>query len=132
MSDTTPLNRRQFLERAAILGALSFGAASLFLACDQQAANGNGQASAPPPTQQPQAAADFSCNNPENIAGLSDPEKETRSVNEYVDKTPNPEQRCDNCGLWQDPQPGEDCGGCTVVAGPIHPAGWCRIWVPAS
>ena len=126
MSEQKPLNRREFLERAAMLGALTVGAGTILAACEAQE-RPERQAAAP------EAGNDtFSCNDPEDIAGLSEAELATRTNNNYVDQTPNPEQRCDNCALWSDPTPGQQCGGCSVVAGPIHPAGWCTIWVPAS
>ena len=126
MSDSKPLNRREFLERAALLGALTVGAGTLLAACEQPAPT-NGEEPAPAAEN-----GDFSCDSPEDVAGLSEAEMQTREANNYVDQTPNPEQRCDNCALWEDPAAGEDCGGCSVVAGPIHPAGWCQIWVPMS
>ncbi len=126
MNDSRPLNRRQFLERAAMLGALSVGGMALLSACEADPGDG------PTPTAADDGNGDFSCNEPGQLEGLSEAEMQTREVNNYVDTTPNPEQRCDNCGLWEDPAAGENCGGCTVVAGPIHPAGWCSIWVPMS
>ncbi|MFU8802250.1 MAG: high-potential iron-sulfur protein [Bradymonadaceae bacterium] len=121
MNERTYLSRRQFLERAALLGAVSVGGAAFLAACESQPAQ---------PAAAPEAAAaDFSCTD---VSGLNAAQIATRTTNEYVDQTPNPEQRCDNCALWVDPAAGENCGGCSVVAGPIHPAGWCKIWVPAS
>lgn len=132
MSETKPLNRREFMERAAVLGALTLGAGTLLAACEQPAgdapAGGQGQEQA----QAPAADEGFSCDDPEDLAGLSEAELQTRTANNYVEPSPEADQQCDNCGLWQEPAAGEDCGGCTVVQGPIHPEGWCSIWVPTS
>lgn len=127
MSAKTPLNRREFLERAAILGALTVGAGSLLAACETQ--------ERPPAGTDETADAgngEFSCDDAAATSDLTEAEMATRTNNNYVDQTPNPQQRCDNCALWVDAEAGQNCGGCTVVAGPIHPAGWCSIWVPAS
>ena len=39
--------------------------------------------------------------------------------------TPNGEQRCDGCALFEAPN------GCRTVAGNIAAEGWCRLYVPA-
>ena len=39
--------------------------------------------------------------------------------------TPNGEQRCSGCALFEAPN------GCRTVAGNIAPEGWCRLYVPA-
>lgn len=39
--------------------------------------------------------------------------------------TPNGEQRCDNCALFEAPNE------CRTVAGNIAPEAWCRLYVPA-
>lgn len=39
-----------------------------------------------------------------------------------------PEQRCDNCALYQS-KPGETSGPCAAFAGKIVTAGgWCSVW----
>ena len=38
--------------------------------------------------------------------------------------SPNGNQKCDNCRLWQPP------GACKSVDGSISPSGWCKIYVP--
>ncbi len=45
---------------------------------------------------------------------------------QYVDKTKNPAQRCDNCVNWEAP------AGCKIVSGKIAPAGWCIAYAPKS
>lgn len=119
MNDRTFLSRRDFLERAAMLGALSLGATTLLAACEQPAREAGTPAAAP--------AAAFTCTD---VSGLTPAQVATRTANDYVDVSPKPEQLCDNCALYTEPAAGAQCGGCTVVAGPIHPKGWCKIWVP--
>jgi hypothetical protein len=120
MDNRNYLSRREFLERAAFLGAISVGGATLLAACDSQPRQAASQA----PAQQ---AATFTCTD---VAGLTDAQIATRTTNEYVDVSPKTGQYCDNCALYTAPAAGAQCGGCTVVAGPIHPKGWCKIWVP--
>jgi hypothetical protein len=122
MSDKKLLNRRQFLERAALLGAAALGAGTLLSACDPPEPTVDDEDEAP-------ANDEFSCNDEQALADLTDDEIARREELEYTDDTPNPQERCDNCVHWQEPGAGENCGGCAILAGPFHPAGWCNQWV---
>ncbi|RAL22753.1 hypothetical protein DL240_07590 [Lujinxingia litoralis] len=128
MNEKTLLNRRQFLERAALLGALATGGVSLLAACQP---SGSGQPSGSKPKGQATGAQEGGQAqqvNCDDTSGLSEAQVATRTANGYVEQTPKPDQRCDNCALYTAPEAGASCGGCTVVAGPINPGGWCRIW----
>lgn len=127
MSDKK-LSRREFLERAAALGAVTLGAGTLLSACDPP------DPEAQPDDQPDEPAADdgISCNDDEALAGLSEDEIARRENHEYVDQSPVEGEYCDNCALWEDPEPGEDCGGCSLLPGPFHPEGWCNAWVAAG
>ena len=123
MSDDNKLSRRQFLERAAALGAVTLGAGSLLSACDPPE---------PDADEAEPAADDFSCNDDEALAALSEDEIEQRNNHDYVDESPEQGEYCDNCIHWEEPAAGEDCGGCAVLPGPFHPQGWCDLWQPAA
>ncbi len=111
MNDGT-LDRRQFLSRAAVLGATAAGAiaaTSFVTACSKKEAG-------------------LSCTD---TNGLTMQQIQTRTSLQYVDATANPEQTCSNCNLFT--SAGESsCGSCTVVPGPVHPNGYCVSWVAAS
>ncbi len=126
MSDDK-LDRRQFLERAALLGAAAIGAGSLLTACDppEPADDANGAADDDAPD-------DFSCNDEAALADLSEDDIARRESHEYVEESPEEGQYCHNCIFWEEPGPGEDCGGCQSIPGPFHPDGWCNIWAPAA
>lgn len=64
-----------------------------------------------------------------DVSGLTPEEVTDRRDTGYLAETPDPEKRCDNCQLWEPPQEGSPCGGCTVLAGPIHAGGYCDLWV---
>lgn len=53
-------------------------------------------------------------------------QKLAKNLIQYVDVTPNPAQRCDNCTHWQPPN------ACAIVEGVIAPAGWCAAWAPKA
>jgi hypothetical protein len=63
-----------------------------------------------------------------DVAGLTPDEQEARRANVYVDKSPDPSKRCDNCGQYVAAAP-DQCGGCKVLKGPVHPQGYCKLWV---
>ncbi len=120
MSDNT-FSRRDFLQRAAVLGVAAAGAGAFLAACDKKAAPGG----APAPGA-PKAAGGLSC---QDVSGLTEPQKATRTNNAYVEKSSVAGQDCANCALYTLPKEEGGCGGCAVVAGPINPLGWCKLWV---
>lgn len=66
------------------------------------------------------------CND---LSGLTEREISMREQLKYVAQSEKAEQVCKNCRFWQPAQPGETCGGCQLIKGPIHPNGWCQSWV---
>jgi hypothetical protein len=60
---------------------------------------------------------------------LTSAELSLRQANQYVDQSPNAAKNCANCNFFAAPAAENTCGGCTVVKGPINPAGYCRLWV---
>lgn len=63
----------------------------------------------------------------DDVAGLSDADKLTRTNAKYVDETPDLAKQCSGCQQFV-PPPGDACGGCKVVKGPINPKGYCTLW----
>ena len=63
----------------------------------------------------------------DDTTGLSQAVIAARRQQSYVDESPRPEERCDNCRYFQSGGEGR-CGTCRVLEGPIHPAGWCELW----
>lgn len=62
-----------------------------------------------------------------DTSGLSQAELATRTTSEYVEASPDASKRCNNCNFYRGPQEGA-CGTCTVLKGPINPAGHCKLW----
>lgn len=104
------LNRRDFLERAAVLGA-GISAGALLVACK----GGGGSA--------------LSCTD---TAGMSEADISTRTSMAYVDVSTVAGKSCSNCALYTAAAAEGECGGCTVVKGPINPAGYCNVWAEAQ
>lgn len=115
-------SRREFLQKLTVLGTAGVVTPMVVSAC------GGGGGGEQTGTEGDTAAdaAGFSCTD---TSGLSEQELQMRQNAEYVDATPNPEQYCANCQLFEEPTGGEQCGGCQVIQGPIHPEGYCTLWV---
>jgi hypothetical protein len=114
MSDN--VSRREFLGRAALLGAV-IGVAPILAACGTQSAGtGTGAAGA--------GAVDCT-----DVSKLTDAEKKTRTDLQYVEASVKADQTCTNCQQHKPAQDANACGTCTLVPGPINPSGWCISWV---
>ncbi len=110
-------SRRDFLKRVGAMGAV-FAIAPLAGCARREADAPEAGSSEPAPPSDPCA----------DLSGLTEKQKEFRTEAGYVAQTENPEERCDNCAFWVPSRGGAPCGGCTVLDGPFHPAGWCELW----
>lgn len=43
--------------------------------------------------------------------------------------SPYPDKICANCQLYVPAESPDQCGGCQLIKGPIHPNGYCTSWV---
>lgn len=64
----------------------------------------------------------------DNTSGLSAADSATRTNLRYVDRSTDAVKKCSRCQLFQAAAPGQ-CGGCTLVKGPINPEGSCTAFV---
>ncbi len=103
-------SRRAFMSRLG-LGALSIGAIAAVQAC------GKGGGDAP------------KC---DDLTGVSDADKATRTALKYVDNSADPAKVCGKCQLYTAPEGGAACGGCKVIKGPIAPTGNCQSFAPKA
>ena len=109
-----------------VLGMATAGAGALLTACGSPKRAGGDKKAAEKPAEKPAEPAEPVC---DDQAGVDDKMKTTRTTFKYVTETPNPAKRCDNCQLYKE---GSPCGTCTVVKGPIAPAGYCTAWAPKA
>jgi len=68
---------------------------------------------------------EFSC---WDTGQLPQSDVQARRAVEYVDRAPDPGRQCDACQHWQSGAREDECGGCAVVRGQIHPLGTCRLF----
>lgn len=125
MKNDDKMTRRELLVKTAAAGAITLGAGAFLAACEPKK-SGDGAAG---PGAAADGAADKSCNDPQDLAALSEAEIKQRQALQYVDASPKPEQNCANCQLYVEPASGKFCGGCNVLKGPVNPDGWCTAWV---
>lgn len=100
-------NRREFLTRLG-LGAVLVGATSALVACGKT-----------------EGGAGAGC---DDLTGLSDADKGTRTANGYVGKSTEAGKSCTGCTFFNVPAGGAACGTCKVVKGPIDAAGYCKLF----
>jgi len=68
---------------------------------------------------------DFHCTD---TSALFPAEIETRTKNEYTERSTDPIEHCFNCTYFQPAASPDRCGTCVNVKGPIHPLGHCTAW----
>lgn len=64
----------------------------------------------------------------DDVSGLSANDADFRRGQGYVDRSTRPGRTCASCNFFEAAAP-ESCGGCTLIAGPINPEGYCNLWV---
>lgn len=70
-----------------------------------------------------------SCND---VSTLSADQQNTRSTLGYEDSSDQPGKNCAKCAQYVAPPHADQCGGCRVLPGTVHPNGYCRAFTPKS
>jgi hypothetical protein len=65
-----------------------------------------------------------------DVSSLTPEERQVRTTLGYVDRTPVPGKPCIKCVQYVPADSSDQCGGCKVMKGPVHPAGYCRVFAP--
>lgn len=65
-----------------------------------------------------------------DVSGLEPDELNARNALGYVDRTPDPTKPCIKCQQYVPAPAADQCGGCKVLKGPIHPQGYCKVFAP--
>lgn len=58
---------------------------------------------------------------------LAPEDSKLRETLKYTDRSPDPQKLCNGCQQYL-PNTDADCGGCKLLKGPIHPAGYCTLF----
>jgi len=65
----------------------------------------------------------------EGLPGLTAEELQLRKTLQYADASQQPGKTCTTCTLFVPPKQPDSCGTCKIIHGPVHPNGWCKIFV---
>ncbi len=68
----------------------------------------------------------FTCTD---TSALDEAQLGPRQRADYFEPAPDPRRTCEACSQWL-PKGAGKCGGCKLFAGPVHPRGTCRLFVP--
>jgi hypothetical protein len=108
---STPIGRRELLQKAAVfIGASSVAASAL--------------AATKATTGKAKAATQAAC------AASDGPDASLRKSLNYVETGPNPAQQCAGCGFFSEPK--DACGKCQIFNGPANQHGHCDSWSARS
>jgi hypothetical protein len=70
-----------------------------------------------------------SCND---VSKLTSDQQNTRTTLGYEDASHEPGKSCLKCSQYTTPASADQCGGCKVLPGPVHPNGYCRAFTPKA
>lgn len=115
------ISRKEFLQRCALLGAAVVGGGSLVQGCgggDKGESDGSQQTAS-------QTSAADPCGD---TTGLTETDIQMRTNLKYVAVSAEEGKNCANCKFFLADQYSEECGGCQLFKGPVHPKGNCSSW----
>ena len=70
-----------------------------------------------------------SCND---VSKLTGDQQNTRTTLGYEDASHEPGKSCLKCSQYTEAPSADQCGGCKVLPGPVHPNGYCRAFTPKA
>ena len=121
MKEENLISRRTFVQH---LGFVGTGVVFFLSACTSEQQSGKGENGSSSSTHAVGPCSDLS--------ELTEAEVQAREELDYVSDSPHPDQVCENCQFWIVPEAGQECGGCVVIKGPVHPKGFCNSWAPIT
>lgn len=136
--ESSRVTRRRFLQSLGVAG-LAGASGTLLSACGGSGDSGGSETQSGGSETQSGGTTTASADCTD-LSALSDAQKQQRqqmvnSLN-YVEETPNENQYCANCQLYQSPEQeettGSECGGCQLFPGAVTANGYCTSWAPKS
>ena len=64
-----------------------------------------------------------------DVTGLTPEEVKTRQTVAYLDRSTDIKKTCEQCQQYTAPAAKDQCGTCKVIKGPVHPEGYCSLFV---
>ncbi|SMO62560.1 high-potential iron-sulfur protein [Fodinibius sediminis] len=114
-------SRRVFFKRCfqQVVGGSALLAGSMFLGGCQSGEDSS-----------PDQADPLDVDSCDDLSKVSEAELKKRKGFGYVEETPIPDKKCENCNLYIPPKEGQACGGCILFEGPVFEEGYCTYWAP--
>jgi hypothetical protein len=109
-------SRRAFVLKSAVSCLGIF--AGVFGSCDQKKPDRDNK------------AGDMKLDPCDDFENVSESDLALRQKFGYVNKSPIPENQCNNCNLYLPGKTAKDCGGCMLFKGPVYAFGYCTYWAP--
>ena len=113
-------NRRTFCVHLLHRSALVIGVGAVATACG----GGNTTETTDQPAEEALSTAD-PCTD---FSSIEPAELEKRKALGYVEKSPIPDNICENCKLFIPWEEGSNCGGCQLFKGPVFLDAYCTYW----
>lgn len=104
-------SRRGFIEKCMSVGAMFLGGTALLTACGM---HGSGK-----------KEGSVTVDPCDDFSDVSASELEKRKKFGYMNESTVPGSHCGNCSLFIPGKSEDDCGGCLLFKGPVHPTGYC-------
>jgi hypothetical protein len=104
------------------MGAAVVGGGSILAGC------GGGGGDEADSGQQSASATTSAADPCSDTTGLTETDLQMRTNLKYVKVSTEEGKNCANCKFYLADQFGEQCGGCQLFKGPVHPEGNCSSW----
>lgn len=114
-------SRRTFIRKFFQLGSACLGFGMVAGGCQSEDSDPRDE------TESENSSGSDDCSD---LSGISQEEIKKRDVYGYVEESSYPDMDCSNCGLYLEPEPGKECGGCVLFEGPVFAKGYCDYWEP--
>lgn len=120
------LSRRDFCTGIFGSGALLLGTTAALTSCG--GGNENSEKTADQPATETEPALAESADPCTDFSNVDPAELEKRKALGYVEKSPIPDNLCENCKLFVPGKEGTGCGGCQLFKGPVLLDAYCTYW----
>ena len=117
------VSRRSFCSVVLGRGILLLGAGTFIAGCGGSTKEGDHKEK--PDTAESLPSGGDPCTD---FSGIVPSELDKRKALGYVEKSPIPDNLCENCKLFIPGRPGAGCGGCQLFKGPVFLDAYCTYW----
>jgi hypothetical protein len=118
------ISRKEFFQRCVLMGFAVAGGGAIMAGCG----GGGGESESGGATGESATETASAADPCGDTSGLTEMDLTMRENLKYVAESEYPDKNCLNCKFYLADQHGEQCGGCQLFKGPVHPEGYCTSW----